>query len=48
MDQVLRDLSVFADKVARHPEALGLGGVFRPSSGLKGSPSAPSYPPPGH
>jgi ABC-type transporter Mla subunit MlaD len=48
MDQVLRDLSVFADKVARHPEALGLGGVFRPSSGLKGNPTAGFYAPPGH
>jgi hypothetical protein len=26
---------VFADKVARHPESLGVGGVVRPGSGLK-------------
>jgi phospholipid/cholesterol/gamma-HCH transport system substrate-binding protein len=35
MDQILRDMAVFADKLARHPEAIGLGGVIRPSSGLK-------------
>jgi ABC-type transporter Mla subunit MlaD len=48
LDQVLHDLSVFADKVARHPEALGLVGLIRPSSGLKESPTAPFYPPPRH
>jgi phospholipid/cholesterol/gamma-HCH transport system substrate-binding protein len=35
VDRVLRDLEVFADKIARHPEALGVGGVVRPGSGLK-------------
>ncbi|MBI3408427.1 MAG: MCE family protein [Planctomycetes bacterium] len=39
VDRALRDLEIFADKIARHPEALGLGGVVRPSSGLKESPS---------
>jgi phospholipid/cholesterol/gamma-HCH transport system substrate-binding protein len=35
LDRILRDLEVFSDKVARHPEALGIGGVVSPSSGLK-------------
>jgi phospholipid/cholesterol/gamma-HCH transport system substrate-binding protein len=38
VDRVMRDLEVFADKLARHPESLGLGGVLRPSSGLKDPP----------
>src|SRR5205085_1389280 len=44
LDRVLHDFEVFADKLARHPEALGLGGVVRPSSGLKEPPSQPYYP----
>lgn len=39
VEKMLKDLEVFADKLARHPEALGLGGVVRPSSGLKDAPS---------
>lgn len=39
LDRVLRDVEIFADKIARHPEALGLAGVIRPSSGLKESPT---------
>ncbi len=35
LDHILRDVQVFADKIARHPEALGIGGVVSPSSGLK-------------
>ena len=35
VDRALQDLEVFADKIARHPEALGLGGVVRPGVGLK-------------
>jgi phospholipid/cholesterol/gamma-HCH transport system substrate-binding protein len=35
LDRILHDLEIFADKVARHPEALGVGGVVSPSSGLK-------------
>ncbi len=31
----LRDLRVFADKVARHPEILGVSGAMRGSSGIK-------------
>lgn len=41
-ERVAKDLEVFADKVARRPETIGIGGALRPSSGLKGSPNAPS------
>ncbi|HKB38760.1 MAG TPA: hypothetical protein VKD72_20120, partial [Gemmataceae bacterium] len=44
LDRMLRDLEVFADKLARHPESLGLGGVVRPSTGLKDPPSQSYYP----
>lgn len=39
LDYILKDVQVFADKIARHPEALGIGGVVNPSSGLKEAPS---------
>jgi phospholipid/cholesterol/gamma-HCH transport system substrate-binding protein len=39
VDRAMRDLEIFADKIARHPEALGLGGVVRPGTGLKGPPT---------
>jgi phospholipid/cholesterol/gamma-HCH transport system substrate-binding protein len=35
IERMLKDFEVFADKVARHPESLGVGGVVRPGSGLK-------------
>lgn len=35
LDAILRDLELFADKVARHPELLGVSGAVNPSSGLK-------------
>ncbi len=35
LERALHDLEVFADKIARHPESLGVGGAVRPSSGLK-------------
>lgn len=44
VDRALRDFEIFADKIARHPESLGLGGVVRPGSGLKDPPSF--WPPP--
>lgn len=43
VDRVLRDVEVFADKIARHPESLGVGGAVRPSAGLKESPTAPLF-----
>lgn len=39
LDRILRDVEIFADKIARHPEALGIGGAVRPSSGLKEAPT---------
>jgi ABC-type transporter Mla subunit MlaD len=41
-EKVAADLQVFADKVARRPETIGVGGALRPSAGLKESPSAVS------
>lgn len=41
VDRVLKDLEVFADKVARHPESLGVGGAIRPNAGLKDPPGMP-------
>lgn len=38
LDRVLKDVEVFADKIARHPESIGLGGVVRPNSGIKDPP----------
>jgi phospholipid/cholesterol/gamma-HCH transport system substrate-binding protein len=44
-EKIARDLEVFADKVARRPELIGVGGALRPSAGLKDAPNAPSYRP---
>jgi phospholipid/cholesterol/gamma-HCH transport system substrate-binding protein len=46
-EKITRDLEVFADKIARRPELIGVGGAVRPSSGLKDLPgtSLPSYRP---
>ena len=38
-DHILRDVEIFADKLARHPELLGIRGAIAPGSGLKESPS---------
>lgn len=35
LEPVIRDMRVFSDKVARHPELIGVSGVLRGSSGLK-------------
>jgi phospholipid/cholesterol/gamma-HCH transport system substrate-binding protein len=35
LDLVMKDLRVFSDKIARHPELIGAGGALRGSSGLK-------------
>jgi ABC-type transporter Mla subunit MlaD len=43
-DRIGRDLEVFADKVARRPELIGLGGLTRPSTGVKDAPYAPNVP----
>lgn len=34
-DKVMKDLEVFADKLARHPEMIGVRGAVSPSSGIK-------------
>jgi phospholipid/cholesterol/gamma-HCH transport system substrate-binding protein len=50
VEQILKDVGVFTDKIARHPERLGIGGAIRPDSGLKEPPSPPlppRYPPGG-
>ncbi|MFO0881429.1 MAG: MlaD family protein [Gemmataceae bacterium] len=41
IDHILKDFEVFADKLARHPESLGIGGVVRPGNGLKNPPTPP-------
>lgn len=43
-EKIAKDLEVFADKVARKPETIGIGGALRPSTGLKESPFAPVAP----
>ncbi|RPI90781.1 MAG: MCE family protein [Planctomycetaceae bacterium] len=35
LDLVMKDLRVFSDKIARHPELIGAGGALKGSSGLK-------------
>jgi ABC-type transporter Mla subunit MlaD len=49
VDRILKDIETFADKLARHPESIGIGGVVRPGSGLKDSPPPINshYTPPG-
>lgn len=44
LDRIMKDFEVFADKLARHPESLGLGGLVRPSSGIKEPPRSTIYP----
>jgi phospholipid/cholesterol/gamma-HCH transport system substrate-binding protein len=44
IDQILKDMEVFADKIARHPESLGVRGAVVPNSGLKESPFRSQYP----
>ncbi len=38
LDRILKDFETFADKLARHPELLGVRGAVRPSDGLKEPP----------
>lgn len=49
LEPVLRDMREFSDKVARNPELLGVGGAFRPSTGLRDSEvlNQPANPPAG-
>jgi phospholipid/cholesterol/gamma-HCH transport system substrate-binding protein len=34
-ERIMKDVELFADKIARHPESLGIGGVVSPGSGIK-------------
>jgi phospholipid/cholesterol/gamma-HCH transport system substrate-binding protein len=38
LEPVVRDLRIFSDKIARHPELIGVRGAFQGSSGLKDPP----------
>ncbi|HTU16788.1 MAG TPA: MlaD family protein [Gemmataceae bacterium] len=38
LERILKDFETFADKLARHPELLGVRGAVRPSDGLKNPP----------
>jgi phospholipid/cholesterol/gamma-HCH transport system substrate-binding protein len=38
LERILKDLETFSDKLARHPELLGVRGAVRPSEGLKEPP----------
>jgi ABC-type transporter Mla subunit MlaD len=44
LERILNDVEVFADKIARHPEALGVRGAISPNSGLKEAPSTSYHP----
>ena len=35
LEPTMKDLRTFADKIARHPEKLGVGGVVNPDTGIK-------------
>lgn len=35
LDRIMQDVAVFADKIARHPELIGLSGAVQPSAGIK-------------
>ena len=41
LERILKDFEVFSDKLARHPELLGVRGAVAPSSGLKNPPTPP-------
>jgi phospholipid/cholesterol/gamma-HCH transport system substrate-binding protein len=38
LEPMIRDLRIFSDKIARHPELIGVGGALSGSSGLKDIP----------
>ena len=41
INMILKNVEIFTDKLARHPESVGLGGLVRPGSGLKDAPTPP-------
>jgi ABC-type transporter Mla subunit MlaD len=44
VDLILRNIEIFADKLARRPEVLGVRGAIKPSNGLKDPPTPPLAP----
>lgn len=44
LEPVMQDLRIFSDKIARHPELMGVGGALNGSSGLKEPPSGANMP----
>lgn len=38
-DRIVKDFEIFADKLARHPETIGIRGAIKPDTGLKDPPS---------
>ena len=44
LEPVIRDLRIFSDKVARHPELLGVRGVLKGSAGVKEVPRSAQSP----
>jgi len=42
LQPIMKDMRVFSDKIARHPELLGVGGAMRGSSGIKDAPVQPA------
>jgi ABC-type transporter Mla subunit MlaD len=45
LDRILKDFETLADKLARHPESIGIGGVVHPGSGLKDPPPVNGHTP---
>lgn len=43
LEPISRDLRIFSDRIARHPELMGVGGALKGSSGLKDPPEAGTY-----
>lgn len=43
IDCMMRDAQIMIDKLARHPELLGAGGIVRPSNGVKEAPRTVIY-----
>jgi phospholipid/cholesterol/gamma-HCH transport system substrate-binding protein len=42
LEPILHDVRVFSDKVARHPELIGVSGAIKGSSGIKDAPEQPA------
>ncbi len=39
LDPILRDVRIFSDRIARHPELIGVSGALNPSTGVKETPA---------